>query len=100
MEEIVEKIEDFVKKRKWKKYHTPKNLAISIAIESAELLEHFQWNEYNFDDIRKDEAKIKEIEEEIADVIIYSILFFTYLGTDIRRALLEKIKRNEEKYPV
>ena len=99
MEEIIEKIENFVKKRRWKKYHTPKNLAISIAIESAELLEHFQWNEYNFEEIKKDEAKIKEIEEEIADIMIYSILFFSYLGTEIKGALIEKIRKNEEKYP-
>lgn len=99
MDEVIKKIESFVEKRKWEKYHTPKNLAISIAIESAELLEHFQWEEISFDDIKKDEFKIKEIEEEIADVIIYSILFFTYLGTDIKMALLKKIKKNEEKYP-
>ena len=50
MEEIIEKLERFVEERKWKKYHTPKNLAISISIEAAELLEHFQWNEEGFEE--------------------------------------------------
>lgn len=99
MEEIIEKLERFVEGRKWKKYHTPKNLAISISIEAAELLEHFQWNEEGFEEIRKDDKKRSKVEEELADVMIYCLLFFHYLGSDIKAAIMNKIQQNEKKYP-
>ena len=71
----MKRLEKFVKERNWEKYHTPKNLAISIAIESAELMEHFQWNDISFEGIKKDNRKKREVEDEIADVMIYCLLF-------------------------
>ena len=96
----MKKLEEFVKARNWEKYHTPKNLAISIAIETAELMEHFQWSDSNFEDIKKDEHKKKEIEDEIADVMIYCLLFMKYMGNDIEEILLRKIEKNEKKYVI
>ncbi len=96
----MKKLEEFVKARNWEKYHTPKNLAISIAIETAELMEHFQWSDSNFEDIKKDEHKKKEIEDEIADVMIYCLLFMKYMGNDIEEILLRKIEKNEKKYAI
>ncbi|KAA0010576.1 MAG: nucleotide pyrophosphohydrolase [Thermoplasmata archaeon] len=75
MDEVMKRLEKFVKERNWEKYHTPKNLAISIAIESAELMEHFQWNDISFEGIKKDNRKKREVEDEIADVMIYCLLF-------------------------
>jgi len=99
MEEIIHRLKKFVKERKWEKYHTPKNLAMSISIEAAELMEHFQWNEESFPDLRKNNEKRKEVEEELADVMIYCLLFFYYLGSDVETVIMNKIQQNEKKYP-
>jgi len=99
MEEIIRRLEKLVKEREWEKYHTPKNLAMSIAIEAAELMEHFQWNEEDFPDVRKNVEKRREVEEELADVMIYCLLFFYYLGSDVKVAIMDKIQQNEKKYP-
>ena len=95
MEDIVYQLKEFVKKRDWKQFHTPKNLAGSIAIEAAELLEHFKWTDKSFTDIKQ----VKNIKEEVADIMIYCLLFLDYMGADVKQVLTEKIKKNEEKYP-
>jgi len=95
MEEIIEILENFVEDRKWKKFHTPKNLAISMAIEVAELLEHFQWESPSFDEIMERE----DIAEEVADVMIYSILFLHYMGKNAEETILKKVKKNTKKHP-
>ncbi|MBQ6219526.1 MAG: nucleotide pyrophosphohydrolase [Methanosphaera sp.] len=91
MNEVTEKIIEFRDKRDWKQFHTPENLSKSIIIEAAELLEHFQWDN-QFD--------VNEVKEELADVLIYSILMAIELNLDINEIILEKIKKNDEKYPV
>ena len=96
MEKIIKKLEDFVERRDWKIYHSPKNLAISISIEAAELLEHFQWNNQTFDSIQ-DKNNIKD---EVADIMIYCLLFLNYMGSDIEDILIDKIHKNEVKYPI
>jgi NTP pyrophosphatase (non-canonical NTP hydrolase) len=87
--------------RDWKKYHNPKDLAISISIESNELLELFQWK--NLDDIQKlleNPDYLKRIKNELADVIIYCLSFVDVLGIDVSKLVIEKIKINEAKYPI
>jgi len=96
MEKLMKEIVKFVEERAWKKYHNPKDLAISISIESAELLEHFQWVAPDFDDIKGR----KEIIDEIADIMIYCLLFFHYMGVKPEEAIIKKINKNKEKYPV
>ncbi|WP_264807283.1 nucleotide pyrophosphohydrolase [Cytobacillus sp. NCCP-133] len=79
-----------------RKYHNPKDLAISISIEAAELLEDFQW-------ISSEEALIENkenIREEIAGVLIYSLLLCSDLGLDVKEIVEEKIVKNGKKYPV
>ncbi len=92
---------EFRDKRDWKNYHTPKNLAISIAVEVGELLELFQWK--SDDEIQKllkdDDFKIR-VGEEVSDVLIYLLTLAHECGVDIEKAVTEKIKKNEEKYPV
>jgi len=95
MNEIIEKIIAFRDERGWGKFHNPKDLAISISLEASELLEHFQWKS-------SDEAlaNIEKIKEELADVMIYSLLLSHELGIEIMSTIEGKIKKNAAKYPV
>ena len=82
--------------RDWKQFHNPKDLAISISLEAAELLEVFQWSA---EDVTC-ENKMDKIKEELADVVNYCILMADACGLDLDQIVREKIKRNNEKYPV
>ncbi len=95
MEKIIELLEKFTEERNWRKYHTPKNLAISMAIEAAELLEHFQWENPSFDEVKNKE----EVADEVADIMIYAILFMNYMGKHVEDVIMKKIKKNAKKYP-
>jgi len=90
--ETIRKIIDFRNSRDWKQFHTGENLAKSIAIEAAELLEEFQWQntERNLDNLKK----------ELADILIYCILMADAYALDIEKIILEKLEENELKYPV
>ena len=90
MEEIKEELIKFQKSRDWKKFHTPENLAKSISIEAAELLEHFQWG-YDYD--------IDEVSDELADVLNYCFLMAIELDLDVKEIILNKMKKNAIKYP-
>ena len=93
-------VDDYVVERDWKRYHKPKDIAISIAIETSELLELFQWKSdpINNGEIDK-ELKIR-IGEELADVMIYCACMANSTGIDLSDALLNKIQKNRSKYPV
>ncbi len=82
--------------RDWKQFHNPKDLAISLSLEAAELLEVFQWSGTDLECA----DKLDKIREELADVVNYSILLADACGLDLDEIVQEKIKRNEEKYPV
>ena len=82
--------------RDWKQFHNPKDLAISISLESAELLEIFQWSA---DDLYCEDKKDK-IKEELADVLFYAALLADCCGLDIDEIIQNKIKKNNDKYPV
>ncbi len=99
IQKIIKKIIDFRSKRDWKQFHNPKNLAISISLESAELLENFQWKDLNesIEYAKKNKGKISE---EIADILIYIFYLCEDLGIDFIEAIENKIKNNEKKYPV
>lgn len=90
LKELKIKIDDFSKERDWEKYHTPSNLAKSISIESAELLECFQWDD-NYD--------INNVAEELADVLIYCIRLASVLDLDVKQIILEKMEKSALKYP-
>ncbi len=92
-----EQVKDFVAERDWEQFHTPKNLAISIAVEAAELLEIFQWSE---DNEPLDEEKQKQLYDELADVLIYCFAAANALDIDISSAVKSKIEKNAHKYPV
>ena len=88
---LIKKILKFRDERDWKKFHTPENLAKSLAIEAGELLECYQWD---------DVAMQGEVDEELADIIIYSILMAESLNVDIEDIILKKLAKNIKKYPV
>lgn len=84
--------EKFRKERNWGKHHSSKNLAVSIAIEAAELMEHFQWDDYK-------EENRNELESELADIIIYCLYFAVSNKIDIAKAVEKKIEKISKKYP-
>ena len=81
----------FQSERDWKQFHTPENLAKSISIEAAELLEHFQWN--------KDYDK-QEVVDELADVLTYCLFMADALDVDVKEIILNKLEKTAKKYPV
>ena len=90
--ETIDRIRKFTDDREWNQFHSPANLAKSIVIEAAELLECFQWSDEEYD--------LQHIKEELADVIIYSQDLLDKLDLDVDEIVNMKITMNEEKYPV
>ena len=93
IQELKDLIAKFSKERDWGRHHTPKNLALSISIEAAELMEHFQWDEYH----KEDKAAIAA---ELSDILAYAFNFANVMDIDIATAFRDKIKKIEKKYPV
>ena len=92
----IDKIKNFIQQRDWEQFHDPKNLAISLNLESSEVLELFQWTKDN--EINKN--KITNLKDELADVYYWLLLLADHYEIDIEKALEEKMKKNEEKYPI
>ena len=93
--ETVDLISNFVHERDWEQFHNPKDLAISINLEAAELLELFQWS--GADTSVRD--KLAEVKEELADTMIYCIMMALNLGLDIDEIIKAKMAKNKQKYP-
>lgn len=91
MNEIKDELIKFQMERHWRKFHTPENLAVSISIEAAELLEHFQWGK---------EYDVGEVSEELADVLIYCLYMAYALDLDVKEIIRNKMEKNEIKYPI
>lgn len=100
IEKIQEKLRKFTKERNWDQFHTPKNISMALSVEVAELVEIFQWSNSGGLDEIKDENIRKNIEEEIADIFIYLLIFSDKLNLDLTEVILKKIKKNKEKYTV
>ncbi len=94
--ETIDRILKFRDDRDWKQFHNPKDLAISISLEAAELLEVFQWSGSDTSNDNKQE----KIKEELADVLNYCVIMADACGLDIDEIVQEKLKVNEMKYPV
>ena len=95
-QETIDQVLKFRDDRNWKQFHNPKDLALSISLEAAELLEVFQWSGAD----TACEDKKDKIREELADVLNYCILMADVCGLDMDEIIQEKVKRNNEKYPV
>ena len=99
IDELKTLVVKFRQERGWEKHFTPKNVATSIAIEAAELLEHFQWK--NMDESRAYlESHKDELSKEVADIAIYLLYFCDEAGIDLFEAINSKMDVNEQKYPV
>ena len=90
-QELIEALRQFVSERNWQQFHTPENLAKSISIESAELLELFQWSE---------PSEIEDIKDELADVLTYCFLLADKYDLEVENIILEKLKKTKAKYPI
>lgn len=94
--ETAEKILSFRNERNWSQFHNPKDLAISVSLEAAELLESFQWSGSDTEVT----SKLEAMKEELSDIFIYSILLADRLKIDLDEVIQAKIAKNAEKYPV
>lgn len=91
-QKLQKQIKAFVKEREWEQFHNAKDLALALSIEAAELNECFLWKSH-------DEAKVDKVKDELADILIYAILFADKYGFDISEIIAEKLKKNAAKYP-
>ncbi len=99
MDEMTQRVVSFVRQRDWEQFHNPKDLAVSLTLEAAEVLEHFQW---------KDSAEIKKhlkdsktaVAEELCDVLYWVLLMSHYFGIDLKSEFDAKMDQNEKKYPL
>ena len=92
-QEILQELLKFRNERDWEQFHNPKDLALAISIESAELFELFLWKNAN-------EANTEKIKEELADIFSFAFLLADKYGFDVKQIIFEKIKTNNEKYPI
>ena len=88
---MIQALREFVEERDWGQFHTPENLAKSVSIEAAELLENYQWGS---------PANLENVQDELADVLTYCLLLADKLGMDPNEIVLEKLAKTQQKYPV
>lgn len=91
--EIIQALLKFRNERDWEQFHNPKDLALAISVESAEMLELFLWK-------NPEEANKEKVKEELADIISFTFLLADKYGFDIKQIILDKIKANGQKYPI
>lgn len=98
IQQIISKIKAFRDERDWMQFHDPKNMAISIVLESSELLEHFQWKDK--EEVQRHLKESKEaVQDEIADIALYLFELSDDLGINLIEAMEAKLKKNAQKYP-
>ena len=96
LDDLKRKLLEFRDQRDWKQFHDPKNLAISLSLEAAEVLELFQWTKNN----EINEGKEEQFSEELADVLIYTLLLAESCDIDLIKAAKDKIELNKKRYPI
>lgn len=101
VESIQKELADFAKERDWDQFHNPKNLVMALSAEAGELVEIFQWLDPDQALEAKTEGKLRtSVEEEIADVLIYTLRLADKLNVDLEAAVSRKLEQNRAKYPV
>lgn len=93
IEEIIKALLQFRNDRDWEQFHNPKDLSLALTVEAGELLELFLWKDSN-------DANIEKVKEELADVFSFAFLLANKYNLDVKQIILDKIKKNGEKYPV
>jgi dCTP diphosphatase len=97
---LISKVREFLEERDWKRYQNPKDLAESICIEAAELLQLFQWaTPKESEQFKNKPSEVRRIREELADVGIYCLSMANTLNIDLTSAILDKLEQNKKKYP-
>lgn len=100
LQQMRDRMREFVSERDWDQFHTPKNLVMGLAIETAELMEHVQWvGSESSRGVSDDPEVMQEIREELADCLSYIVAFTNSLDIDLSTAYFEKMTKNEKKYP-
>lgn len=99
LQSLRDALRQFALDRDWDQFHFPKNLAIALSVEAAELLEHFQWMSES-DSAAIDEPTRTKVREELADVLLYLIRLADKLNIDLSAAAIEKLRINAAKYPI
>lgn len=100
VDQMIEFQRRFVRARAWDQFHNPKNLALSLMVEAAELGEHFQWLTAEESEAIGKSGKRKDIEDELADVLFYLLRLADRLDVDLEKAFWKKMRQNARKYPV
>lgn len=95
-----DEVAEFVRKREWVKFHTPKNLIQALQIEAAELSEIFLFKDYPIEQILNNQEVLEDISDEIADIFIYLVSLINVCGIDLTEAFNNKMKKNCAKYPL
>ena len=93
IKEIIDALLKFRNERDWEQFHNPKDLALALNVEAGELLEVFLWK-------KPEEADLEKVKEELADVLAFAFLLAEKYDLDVKTIVLDKIKKNAEKYPV
>ncbi|WP_026562046.1 nucleotide pyrophosphohydrolase [Bacillus sp. J37] len=96
LKRLTEMVLAFRDERDWQQFHNPKDLAVSISLEASELLENFQWKTSE----EAVEKNVENLKDELADIVIYALLFANETGIDLVEAIEHKVQKNIEKYPV
>lgn len=101
LKKINSEIEKFASDRDWDQFHSVKNLSMALSVESAELLEIFQWfTEEQSNKIYNDPKTMSKVEDEVADIFVYLLRIVSKTNINLETAVLNKLKKNAEKYPI
>lgn len=101
LKKLNNEIEKFVSDRDWDQFHSVKNLSMALSVESSELLEIFQWmTETQTDDVKNNPAVLGKVEDEVADIFVYLMRILSKTDIDLETAVIKKLKKNAEKYPI
>jgi NTP pyrophosphatase (non-canonical NTP hydrolase) len=100
IQQLKDAVTHFRDERGWRERNNAKNLAVSLVLEAAELLEHFQWDDSTEDEMKTDKKKKQEIAYEMADCFVYLLAFAERMDIDIATAVLKKLKLTAKKYPL
>jgi len=98
IERLQQRLQEFADQRDWNQLHSPKNLAMALVVEAAELAEHFQWLTQQ-ESYELEAGKLEKVAEELADIFVYLVRLADRLGVDLPAAVDRKIALNEQKYP-
>jgi dCTP diphosphatase len=97
--ELRDRAREFTDERDWEQFHNPKDLAMAICVEAAELMEPFLWKNPATDEVRSDDGLMGKVEEELADVLILAMCMANTLDIDVAGACRRKMERNAARYP-